>query len=149
MVQNSKNKRKTIEYASNEEEMESNNKNNIEVNAMTLQEKHVQKLYAVSDTQEVYLCINATNKEHSCDFGLCRDCYLKDVPTRIKRRRTTDVDDSLCNHKCFASLHQFFDKQFFAKDYMEQVKKRNISWTSHCAKCKAKFVSMGRNDNIV
>ena len=97
--------------------------------------------YSVSETQEVYLCINATNKEHECDFGLCRDYYLKNVPTRSKRRRKTDEDDSICNHNCLPSLYQFFDKHFFAKDNMEQIKKRGITWISHCAKCKTKFIS--------
>ena len=105
--------------------------------------------YSVSESKEIYLCINATNKEHSCNFGLCRHCYLKHEPTRGSRRRRNDEDDSSCNHRNYSSLHQFFDKQFFTIKYMEQVAKRKIAWTSHCNECGIKFVCTGRNGNIV
>ena len=106
------------------------------------------KLYSVSETQEIYLCINAKNQEHDCDFGLCRDCYLKNEPSRKASRKKVDVNESSCNHKCFSSLQQFFDKQFFTSKYMDQVKRRSIAWTSNCKKCGIKFVSMGRNGKI-
>ena len=105
--------------------------------------------YSVSDDQEVYLCINATNKEHDCEFGLCRDCYEKKAsPSRKTTRRKPDIDDSTCNHECYSSLDQFFDKQFFTTKYMESVKRRGIAWVSNCNYCNIKFVSMGRNGKI-
>ena len=105
--------------------------------------------YSVSEKQEVYLCANATNKEHNCKFGLCRDCYLKHEPSRKTRtRKSPEKDDSMCTHKCYTSLQQFFDKQFFTSKYMEQTQNRGIAWTSHCDECGVKFVSMGRNGKI-
>ena len=109
------------------------------------------KTYAVSESQGVYLCINAINKEDSCDFGLCGECYSKKAPSRNRsnRGKSYDEDASICNHKYFASLHQFFDKQFFAKDYIKQTENRNIRWSKNCSACGVKFVARNRNGTII
>ena len=105
--------------------------------------------YPVSERKEIYLCINATNKEHDCKFGLCRQCYLNHSPTRKIRRKRSDEDSSCCNHGSLSSLHQFFDKQFFTLKYMEQVKKRQIAWTTNCNECQIKFVCTDRSGKII
>ena len=107
-------------------------------------------MYAVSERNEIYVCVNATNKEHDCKFGLCSVCYDEKAPSkRSPRKRKSVVDDSSCNHKCYSTLHQFFDNQFFTKKYMAQILKRNIAWTSHCNECNIKFVTKGRNGRII
>ena len=107
-----------------------------------------EKLYSVNESECIYICQNATNKEHECDFGICEPCYLKNAPTRSSRKRKQDVDDSICNHSCISSLQQFFDDQYFEKDYIANCKKRNIAWTTKCAQCNARFVSMTRNGKV-
>ena len=121
-----------------------NNKRKVQ----TVNQERNAKYYSVSEKKEVYLCVNALNKEHDCDFGLCRDCYLKKEPKRKRRTKRTEDDDSRCKHKCYASLHQFFDKQFFNRKYINQLKQRDIAWTTFCSICKVKFVSTGRNGQI-
>ena len=105
--------------------------------------------YPVSESTEIYLCVNATNKEHHCKFGICGKCYTNKSPTKKRRNKRSDEDSSCCNHRNVSSLHQFFDKQFFTVKYMEQVKKREIAWTSHCNECKIKFVCTDRNGKII
>ena len=118
-------------------------------NDKTLEDIDEESLYAVSESKEIYVCINATNKEHDCKFGLCRDCYCKHAPSRSSRKRKSDDDDSSCSHKCYSTLHQFFDNQFFTTKYMAQIVKRKIAWTSHCSECNIKFVTKGRNGRII
>ena len=95
--------------------------------------------------------MNATNKEHECDFGMCRHCYSKNDKSKGKRskRQDYDVDDSECNHKCLHSLQQFFDREFFRKEYMTQIKARNIAWTSKCAICGIQFVAQNKKGTII
>ena len=83
-------------------------------------------IYSVNETKCIYICQNATNKEHECDFGICKPCYVKEAPKKLSRKRKQDVDDSICNHLCISSLQQFFDKQYFEKDYIANCKKRDI-----------------------
>ena len=108
-------------------------------------------IYAVSENQEVYVCINATNKEHECDYGMCRSCYFRNEPSRGKRsrRKDYDIDDSECNHKCLHTLQQFFDREFFKKDYMQQIKERKIAWTSKCGICGVLFVAQNKKGKIM
>ena len=108
--------------------------------------------YSVSETQEIYICVNATNKEHTCDYGICRNCYIQNDDARRgnrSRRKDFDIDDSACNHKCLHSLQQFFDREFFKKEYMQQVKERNIAWTSRCGLCNIQFVATTKKGKLV
>ena len=56
-------------------------------NDKTLEDIDEEMLYPVSERKEIYVCINATIKEHDCKFGLCRDCYCKHAPSRSSRKR--------------------------------------------------------------
>ena len=127
---------------------EHNKMRNTETSSTDESHNNSKNVYSVNETQCIYICQNATNKEHECDFGICKPCYVKEAPKKLSRKRKQDVDDSICNHLCISSLQQFFDKQYFEKDYIANCKKRDISWTTNCAKCNARFVSMNRNGKM-
>lgn len=118
----------------------------------TTKKKNVRKIqfsaneYKVSSESCVWLCPNASTKDHHCEFALCDKCYMEIAPTRKRRRgmlpkNMDQQGEGRCNHKAILSLVQFFDAQYFTNAWKNKMNMENGFFPTACNKCNRNLVS--------